>query len=99
MTPENFGLLFKSLVIAISGIIALGLAVLTLSGKVRVLIFHCHCQKPYFRQRSNFGHGYNNVFFCGGSYCSWTSELLFIKANSILVGSGSEFRLFWESVS
>jgi hypothetical protein len=34
MTPENFGLLFKSLVIAISGIIALGLAVLTLSGKV-----------------------------------------------------------------
>jgi hypothetical protein len=34
MTPENFGLLFKSLVIAISAIIAIGLGVLTLSGKV-----------------------------------------------------------------
>jgi hypothetical protein len=39
MTPENFGLLFKSLVIAISGIIALGLAVLTLSGKVPEISF------------------------------------------------------------
>jgi hypothetical protein len=34
MTPENFSILFKSLVIGIAGIIATGLGVLTLSGKV-----------------------------------------------------------------
>jgi len=34
MTKENFNLLFKSLVIGISGIICTGLAILTLSGKV-----------------------------------------------------------------
>jgi hypothetical protein len=70
MTPENFGLLFKSLVIAISGIIAIGLAVLTLSGKVpyeflfSIATANCHI----FARDQNFGHGYNNVFFCGGSY-------------------------------
>ena len=34
MIPENFNILFKSLVIIISSIIAIGLGVLTLSGKV-----------------------------------------------------------------
>merc|ERR1719223_1448038 len=34
MTKDNFALLFKSLVIGIVGIISIGLAVLTLSGKV-----------------------------------------------------------------
>merc|ERR1711949_89035 len=34
MTRDNFNLLFKSLVIGIASIICLGLAVLTLSGKV-----------------------------------------------------------------
>ena len=40
MVKENFNLLFKSLVIGIAAIVAAGLAVLTLSGKVCLGIFN-----------------------------------------------------------
>jgi hypothetical protein len=83
MTPENFGLLFKSLVIAISGIIALGLAVLTLSGKVQyeflfsIAIVNCHISPEILVRVTIMCSLWTFIFFL-------TNELSFIKVNTVL---------------